>query len=50
MSIFNNFKLLKADMIAKGWVIDAFPFNYKSRDYIVLAKLYENREKNQNTL
>lgn len=45
MSVFENFKLLKADMIANGWVIDAFPFNYKSRDYIVLAKLYEDGEK-----
>ena len=45
MSVFENFKLLKADMIAKGWVIEAFPFNYKSRDYIVLAKLYEIGEK-----
>lgn len=45
MSVFENFKLLKADMIAKGWVIEAFPFNYKSRDYIVLAKLYEDGER-----
>lgn len=48
MSVFENFKLLKADMIAKGWVIDAFPFNYKNRDYIVLAKLYEEGEKRPN--
>lgn len=45
MSVFESFKLLKADMMAKGWVIEAFLFNYKSRDYIVLAKLYEDREK-----
>ena len=44
MSVFKNFKLLKADMIAKGWVIEGFPFNYKSHDYIVLAKLYEDGE------
>ncbi|WP_417657815.1 DUF6037 family protein [Pseudidiomarina aestuarii] len=45
MSVFENFKLLKADMVTKGWAIEAFPFNYKNRDYIVLAKLYEDGEK-----
>lgn len=45
MSVFESFKLLKVDMIASGWVIEAFPFNYKNRDYIVLAKLYEDGEK-----
>ncbi|HHH0189672.1 TPA: DUF6037 family protein [Yersinia enterocolitica] len=45
MSVFESFKLLKADMAASGWVIEAFPFNYKNRDYIVLAKLYEDGEK-----
>ena len=42
MSVFENFKVLKKDMVAKGWVIEAFPFNYKNCDYIVLVKLYEN--------
>ena len=28
-----------------GWVIEAFPFNYKNCDYIVLAKLYQEGEK-----
>ena len=45
MSVFESFRLLKVDMIEKGWVIEAFPFNYKSCDYIVLAKLYECGEK-----
>lgn len=45
MSVFQSFKLLKADMVASGWVIEGFPFNYKNRDYIVLAKLYEDGEK-----
>ncbi|MCR3910968.1 DUF6037 family protein [Aeromonas hydrophila] len=45
MSAFENFKLLKSNLIANGWVIEGFPFNYKSRDYIVLAKLYEEGEK-----
>ncbi|UJR52954.1 DUF6037 family protein [Dickeya zeae] len=45
MSVFQSFKLLKADMAASGWVIEGFPFNYKNRDYIVLAKLYEDGEK-----
>ncbi len=45
MSVFENFKLLKMDMIDKGWVIEAFPFNYNNCDYIVLAKLYQEGEK-----
>jgi|TARA_R110002033_G_scaffold87544_3_gene137603 hypothetical protein len=45
MSVFENFKLLKMDMIDKGWVIEAFPFNYKNCDYIVLSKLYQDGEK-----
>lgn len=45
MSVFENFKLLKKDMIDKGWVIEGFPFNYKNCDYIVLAKLYQEGEK-----
>ncbi|QEY16329.1 hypothetical protein D0C16_10255 [Cellvibrio sp. KY-GH-1] len=45
MSVFENFKLLKMDMIEKGWIIDAFPFKFKNHDYIVLAKLYEEGEK-----
>lgn len=45
MSVFESFKLLKTDMVANGWVIEAFSFNYKNRDYIVLAKLYEDGEK-----
>jgi Family of unknown function (DUF6037) len=44
MSVFESFKLLKADMIANGWAIEGFPFNYKDLDYIVLAKLYEKGE------
>ena len=45
MSVFENFRLLKTDMIEKGWVIEAFPFNYKGCDYIVLAKLYGKVER-----
>jgi hypothetical protein len=45
MNVFENFKLLKLDMITNGWVIDAFPFRYKNYDYIVLAKLYQEGEK-----
>ncbi|WP_158977370.1 DUF6037 family protein [Cellulophaga sp. L1A9] len=45
MNIFENFKLLKSDMIQNGWVIEAFPFNYKMVDYIILAKLYQEHEK-----
>lgn len=45
MSVFENFKLLKADMIENGWIIEAFPFYYKNSDYIILVKLYQQYEK-----
>jgi len=44
MNIFENLKLLKDDMERKGWVIEAFPFNYKKVDYVVLVKLYQDNE------
>ena len=44
MNIFDNFKLLKADMEEKGWVIEAFSFNFKKIDYVVLVKLYQSHE------
>lgn len=45
MSVFSNFKFLKEDMEKNGWVIEAFPFEYKNHSYIVLAKLYQDHEK-----
>lgn len=39
MAIFENFKLLKDDMIKEGWIIEAFNFEYKNTKYIVLTKL-----------
>jgi len=44
MNIFENFRLLKSDMEAKGWVIEAFSFNYKNLDYVVLVKLFQDHE------
>lgn len=44
MNIFENFRLLKSDMEAKGWVIEAFSFNYRNVDYVVLVKLYQDHE------
>ena len=44
MNIFENFKLLKVDMEEKGWVIEAFSFNYNNIDYVVLVKLYQPHE------
>src|SRR5699024_992550 len=43
--VFENLKLLKQDMKAKGWVIDSFRFRYKQQNYIVLVKLLEKNEK-----
>lgn len=45
MNIFENFRVLKQDMENHGWVIEAFPFKYINRDYIVLAKLYQRGDK-----
>lgn len=42
--VFENLKSLKQDMIAKGWKIDCFDFHYKSKDYIVLVKLFDKSE------
>lgn len=43
-NVFENLKSLKLDMIKKGWVIEAFSFRYKQQNYIVLAKLYGEKE------
>ncbi|WP_284461604.1 DUF6037 family protein [Chryseobacterium sp.] len=43
--LLQNLKELKEDMENKGWVIEAFTFNYKSESYIVLVKLYVENEK-----
>lgn len=45
MPIFDNFRLLKESMQLEGWNIDTFAFRYKEVDYIVLAKLYLEKEK-----
>lgn len=42
--VFENLKLLKKDMEAKGWVIDAFNFEYKQRNYIILVTLFDLKE------
>lgn len=43
--IFENFRFLKEDMEKNGWIIEAFTFNYRNTNYIVLAKLYQKSEK-----
>ena len=43
--VLGNLNLLKTDMEQKGWFIDSFEFKYKSKDYIVLVKLYVENEK-----
>lgn len=51
MAIFDNFRLLKESMQNEGWIIEAFVFEYKAINYIVLAKLYmENENKPKYTL
>ncbi|MBU5671757.1 hypothetical protein KQJ23_07905 [Paenibacillus sp. MSJ-6] len=46
--VFGNLKLLKSDMEAKGWVIDSFIFKYKNEQFVVLVKLFAEKEKKQN--
>lgn len=41
MNVLENLRILKKDMESNGWVIDAFLFNFKAVDYIVLVKLYD---------
>ena len=45
MAIFENFRLLKEDMQNEGWIIEAFAFNFKTINYVVLVKLYLENEK-----
>lgn len=39
--VFENLKLLRQDMRKKGWKIDSFNFCYKTKEYIVLVKLFD---------
>lgn len=42
--MFPNLKLLKEDMIKKGWIIDGFLFSFRFLKYDVLVKLYGKNE------
>lgn len=44
MPVLDNLKLLKEDMIYKGWVISSFSFDYENRGYIALVILYQPNE------
>lgn len=44
-NVFDNLKELKNDMENKGWSIDSFLFHYKQVQYVVLVKLYHEKEK-----
>jgi|AKZA01.1.fsa_nt_gi hypothetical protein len=46
-NVFENLKLLKQDMLRKGWKIDCFNFHYKSQDYIVLVKLFDKAKNDE---
>ena len=41
---FNNLPYLLKDMEQKKWIIDSFPFRYKTLDFIVILKLYKQNE------
>jgi hypothetical protein len=43
--VFENIKTLKTDMETKGWIMDSFLFQYKRIQYIVLVKLYTEKER-----
>ncbi len=42
---FSNLPYLLTDMEKKKWIIDSFTFRYKNVDYIVIFKLYKEKEK-----
>lgn len=43
-----NLRLLRNDMLGKGWVISSFLFKYKSIEYIVLVHLFDDKHKKRN--
>jgi len=44
MAIFDNFRVLKENMQRERWVIEAFTFEYKAINYVVLVKLYQENK------
>lgn len=43
-----NLKLLRDDMVNKGWIIDSFDFSYKNKPYIVLVKRFTENHMKKN--
>jgi len=41
---FNNLPYLLKSMEQKKWIIDSFPFRYKTLDFIVILKLYRQNQ------
>ena len=42
---FKNLPKLLSSMKKKEWIIDSFLFNYKEEDYVVILKLYNDKER-----
>lgn len=40
-----NLKVIRNELKAKNWAVDAFLFQYKKQEYVVLIKVYSAREK-----
>lgn len=43
--MFSNLKSLKTDMLNKGWVVDAFNFQFNNKGYVVIVELYKENER-----
>lgn len=51
MAVFENFIILKESMQKEGFIIEAFDFNFKEINFVVLVKLYiENENRPQYAL
>lgn len=46
--VLSNLKALRDDMKKQGWTISSFIFVYKKIEYVVLVKLFEDKDKKKN--
>lgn len=42
-----NLRIIRNELKKRNWVVDAFLFQYKNQEYIVLVKVYSDEEENQ---
>ncbi|MED5244988.1 DUF6037 family protein [Priestia sp. LL-8] len=44
-----NLKVIRDELKERNWAVDAFLFQYKKQEYVVLVKVYSDREKKEST-